>query len=140
MQKSELDFKSKLKQAKKRMQSGYWTGIIERKNSDLQEAINNGFDTEGVDDYYKQLIKYDNSMRELTKEDSIFYQKVCEILDNEECILNPIELLIDKKYADSLNYNDRQRYIMKIGDKFRRFSEKYREEKKFFRDKEKIGS
>lgn len=65
--------------------------------------------------------------------DQILYKKVCQMLDDERIIINPINELIDKKYYETLSFESKQRYILDLSDKYRQMKERYDRERNLSR-------
>ena len=66
----------------------------------------------------------------ITKEDARLYSKVAEMLQQEGDIFNPISRLIDYKVYNKLDDSSRERYLFELVDKYKRYKEKYLEDKK----------
>ena len=58
-----------------------------------------------------------------------FYDKVKKLLDEEGEVSDAIGRLTDKKVLASLDYNEGQRYIMSVSEKYLQAVERYRKEK-----------
>ena len=52
------------------------------------------------------------------EEDPLFLRKVAEIVDNEDCISNPLRLLMDDTELEGLDYEGRQRYIFRLSERY----------------------
>lgn len=61
--------------------------------------------------------------------DQLLYKKVCQMLDEDRIIINPINELIDKKYYETLSLESKQRYILDLSDKYRQMKERYDRER-----------
>ena len=57
------------------------------------------------------------------------YNKVCQMLDEDRIIINPINELVDKKYYDTLSIESKQRYILELSEKYRQMKERYDRER-----------
>ena len=62
------------------------------------------------------------------KEDE-FYLKVKNLLDTEGEVSDAIFRLTDREYYDSLSYEEKQRYTLRISSRYVQALEKYRREK-----------
>ena len=63
-----------------------------------------------------------------SKEDEVMYKKVVGLLEREEEI-NIVSYLIDKKYFNTLSEEARQRYFLTTLDKYRKFKQRYEDER-----------
>lgn len=62
-----------------------------------------------------------------------FYKKVTTMLDNfNEEVINPLGYLADKKYMETLNSLEKQRYIFKLSEKYNKVKEAYMNEQVAF--------
>ena len=57
------------------------------------------------------------------------YLKVCRILDSEVVTTNPIGQLIDESEYESLDEGGKQRYILRLSEKFRELKDRYYKER-----------
>ncbi len=57
--------------------------------------------------------------------EEMLYQKVVEILECEEQILNPLDCLIDHKAIQACDSATRQRYVLEASKMFIRLKERY---------------
>ena len=65
----------------------------------------------------------------ITREDKKLYEKVKALLDENIQITNPIARLIDYKIYNNLDDNSQERYLFELVDKYKRYKEKYLQEK-----------
>lgn len=65
----------------------------------------------------------------ITREDKKLYEKVKAIVDGGETVFNPIARLIDYKIFNKIGEQEKERYLLDLVDKFKRYKEKYQEEK-----------
>ena len=61
--------------------------------------------------------------------DEQMYKKVCEILDSDEDVVNPIGRLMDKSCYSGLDDGGKQRYILELSKKFNDLKERYYKER-----------
>lgn len=66
----------------------------------------------------------------ITREDMKLYGKVKAMLDENMDVTNPISRLIDYKVFNKLDSESKERYIFDLVDKYKKYKEKYNEEKK----------
>ncbi len=90
------------KAAKNRIRSGYHKdGFLNKELlSETAASIDNSSDNVSV------------------VQDDGFYLRVCNILNNNIDISNPIGKLIDKNYYDNLESGEKERYILKLSAKY----------------------
>ncbi len=62
-------------------------------------------------------------------EDEKLYKQICEILDENIDVLNPIGQIADKEKLSEMTQNERDRYIINLRDKYLKFKDRYIEEK-----------
>lgn len=123
-------FKSYCKEAKKRFKNGYWQGFCKDRDFILQNAKLNGQDEEeALNSFAKKTKNEIYKTAHKQSEDEIFYKEVCELLDSEEIILNPIMRLIDEEHYKKLEKGEQEDYIMRLSAKFATMRERYRKEK-----------
>ncbi|MDR2090808.1 MAG: hypothetical protein LBP62_04055 [Clostridiales bacterium] len=84
-------------EAKNRLKRGYWNDVKERRKEECAGRVK----------------RADN---ELTAEEKFYYGKVKKILAESEnaVIINPIGLLMDKKYYAGLDACEKQLYVFKL--------------------------
>jgi len=118
----------KAKSAKKRLITGYWDIVKQRKEIALTIDECVGMDKSAINNYYRETYGADQSGA--TKviemlEDEILYKKVSDILRSDEVICNPIELLVDKEKMSSLDERGRTSYVLKMSQKYRELCDRY---------------
>jgi hypothetical protein len=59
------------------------------------------------------------------------YKKVCEILEKNEDIINPVNCLIDHEKYDNMDFVSKQRYLFMLMSKYSELKERYFKEKQF---------
>lgn len=62
-------------------------------------------------------------------EDEKLYKQICEILDNNIDVLNPIGLIADKTKLSKMTNSERDRYIINLRDKYLLLKDRYINEK-----------
>ncbi|MCL1901120.1 MAG: hypothetical protein FWG51_01845 [Firmicutes bacterium] len=124
------ELKLKAKSAKQRLKSGFWNNVNRKRQAEILEAQNNGKNVQKVKDYYSSyIIESIKAKDSFQAEEDLFLQKVREIIENEEYINNPLKLLMNDEYLESLDYGGKQRYILEISEKYRKAREKIELEK-----------
>lgn len=118
-------------EAKKRLKYGYWTSIITNRKSDIEDAKSNGKGTDNIYSYYRNKVMTDFYRDCLpVSDDEMMYSKVCKILDFEENVTNILGLLMDKCYFDSLDSEERARYILRLSRMYVKMKQRYLIEKR----------
>ncbi len=65
----------------------------------------------------------------ITKEDAKLYNKVKQMLDEDEDVVNPLAKLIDYKIFNKLNEEEKERYLLVLVNKYKQYKIKYYNEK-----------
>lgn len=119
------DIKNMAHAAKLRMKSNFW----EEKKKDLDDgavkAREQGLNESKVKSSLKVKVK---SQIKGEKQDA-FYLKVKALLDKEGEVSDAIGRLTDREYFDTLSYEEKQRYTLKLSSDYLKALEKYRREK-----------
>ena len=113
----------------KRMKTGYWQKAKEDKEAAKAEAVHSGRDAGSVDNFYRTKFEADLKVKVAPPDDSL-YLKVCNMLDRDSDISNPIAELLDKEKYASLDSSGKQRYIMMLSAKYQELSQRYHAERK----------
>lgn len=112
--------KTLAEQAKKRMKSGGY--------QDLTPSVKNSYKSSY---FYKNLYSMKTrlgKMEYFAIPDSVeieFYEKVAKILSDDEDIFNPIGVLSEPEVMIKLNDIEKQRYILKLTERYLAAKEKY---------------
>ncbi len=120
------DLKTKAREAMKRMKSGFWENYRAEVKKMAEKAKSDGVDTSKVVEFYET-----KNSHTIIKDSDEFYNKVKFILDTEGEVSDIIGRLIDNEYYKSLDYEQRQRYVLEISRKYRDALERYRREQYF---------
>ncbi len=104
------ELKKRARLAKQRLKMGYWDQ--EEKNRSNQASA-------------RTVVMGETH----TASDEKMYRKVCEMLEKDDTILNPIGQLIDEGVYSSLDSTGKQRYILELSNKFRELKERYYKER-----------
>ena len=110
--------------AKQRLRMGYWEKIAGEK----RELESGNADARAVAELQRARVGRDELMsvdRDRAKKDEKLYEKVCEILDEDENQTGPIGRLIDKELYVSLSEAGKQKYVLELAEKFRELSRRY---------------
>ena len=106
MTKDNSELKRLAQSAKNRLKKGYWQGATE----------------ESVPSRTESEIGY--------AAEEEMYAKVREMLSEDECVIDPIGRLIDRKRFRQMSYPERDRYILELAKIYARLKERYYREKR----------
>lgn len=123
----EKTFKDYCKEAKKRLKSGFWQTYKKDLDEELERAKQQGISTSKVKEYYSQRVATEILNDGKTQDE--FYEKVKKILDTEGEVSDIIGRLTDKKEFDALSYEEKQKYTLKLSERYILALEKYKKEK-----------
>lgn len=93
--------------AKNRLKKGYWQGATAEESVPTRAASEIGYAAEEE-----------------------MYAKVREMLSADECVLDPIGRLIDRKRFRQMSYPERDRYVLELAKIYVRLKERYFREKR----------
>lgn len=125
---AEKDLKIIAQQAKNRLKHRFWKEYQETVTKNLAVAQQQGVNTSKVIKYYKTKVLNDISGKD---DDNVFYQKVKNILDTYGYVSNVIGMLCDEQYMKTLCFQQKQKYVLDISNKYLICLEKYEQEKKY---------
>ncbi len=126
------ELKKRAMLAKQRLKLGYWEQLREEREQLLSAAGETDSAHRRVSELQRAKLTRDmNSVVNVdaADRDEQMYKRVCEILDSEEDVLNPIGRLMDKARYDKLDDGGRQRYILELSKKFIELKERYYQER-----------
>ena len=122
-----MTLKQYAQEAKARLKSGFWEQVKEQRDYDVQNAIRQGKSPDVVYKEYREVLTrkiFENK----NDEDEILYQKVCELLSQNQVITNPIGLLADEEKMKDMTPQAKQNYIFQLSAKFKEMKERYHKE------------
>ena len=125
----EKSLKSYAKDAKNRLKSRFWQDYKENLQEKLTQDGVNSTEKSKVYDYYQSKIA--TTVRGVNNEDEVFYQKVKDLLLTYGEVSDAIGRLTDKEYFNTLNYEQKQRYILELSNKYLKMKERFYREAKF---------
>lgn len=126
------ELKKKAMLAKQRMKMGYWERLKQQRERALYDAELNGTNLQLVEDLHHAKLVRDANIVANSKQarfDEQLYTKVCNILDEDDNITNPIGKLVDRQIYDILDNTGKQRYILELSKKFQELRERYYKER-----------
>lgn len=111
----ELDFKSYMQSVKRRLKSNEYNRYHGgNKVGNKYKLLNGSFSNVDIE------------IRKLKADEQEFYDKVCKLLMNEAS--NPLSELTDKKIFESLKEHEKQRYMLKLSEKYIKCKDKFNKE------------
>ena len=129
-----LNDKNELKKrallAKQRLKMGYWQVVKAEKEKSLSNNPNAN-SLKLISDMQKSKVILNNSLAlgcVNTSANEALYIKVCEILNSDEVILNPIGRLVDQNVYQNLDEGGKQKYIFDLSKKYRELKERFHKE------------
>ena len=118
------------KEAKKRLKQGFWKTYHEDLKNELDRAEEIGVSASKVKEYYSE--RFNASIKNINNDEEEFYLKVKTLLDSEGEVSNAIGRLTDKAYFETLSYEEKQRYTMRLSERYVKAVERYNKEKEMF--------
>lgn len=116
----EMSLKEYAKAARGRLKCGYWKEIVEKRNKDIETAVQNGYHSDYVMRQYKNKIAKAGNVE---NEAEAFYQKVRQLLENGE--ENPLLKLIDKEKTASMSMEEKQNYVLRLSHALNECKKRY---------------
>lgn len=126
MKETQKTLKQYAKEAKLRLKSGFWQDYKSNLDKQVEIAETSGVSPSKVKEYYSQRV-YEN-IKKPDDDEETFYLKVKKLLDEEGEVSNAIGRLTDKTVYDSLSYDEKQRYSLKISERYLKAVERYKKE------------
>lgn len=123
------NYKQYAKDAKQRLKSGYWSNYKKIRQEEIDSMLNAGRDFDTANNMIKNNLNNKFYPEQPIRFDDLLYKKVCTIIESQKYDLNPIQELMDKDYYQSLNEAEKQRYILNLSDKYKKYKEFYYEHK-----------
>lgn len=68
---------------------------------------------------------FDYESQRISREEEIMYRKVADMLESDECILNPIGRLMDKVMYERMNQAERIKYVLDLSKLYIRLQTRY---------------
>ena len=127
--KQSTQMKSLAKLAMQRMKNGFWEECKENVSESVEKAKEEGTNTSNVIRYCKTKVTQVVEGKDAKMEE--FYQKVKSILDLYGEVSDIIGRLCDLEYMKTLTFQQKERYLSEVAQKYRICKERYDQEKKF---------
>ena len=115
------------REAMMRLKRGFWQNYEKDLSDKVSRAEEAGVSASKVKEYCVSRIT--ENIRNHNEAREEFYDKVKKLLDEEGEVSAAIGRLTGKKVLASLDYNEGQRYIMSVSEKYLQAVERYRKEK-----------
>ena len=125
--KGEKNFKTLAKEAKNRLKSGFWEKYRDSVVDSFEKAKSEGVDASRVIEFYEAKV----SSSKTGDESETFYRKVKGLLEKYGECDNMISMLIDHSIYDRLSYENKQKYVLELSEKYRKALERYKRERSF---------
>lgn len=122
--KNERTLKDEAKRAKSRIKSGFWAECKKDVDKQMEKVRAAGVNESKASRYLTQQI----SAKISGMPEDEFYLKVKEILLSEGEISDAIGRLTDQEYYNTLSYEEKQRYNLRLSERYLRALERFREE------------
>ena len=119
------DLKNMAKAAKLRLKNNFWEECKRNIDEGTFQAREKGLNEVRVKSSLRGKVE---SEIKGEKQDE-FYLKVKSLLEREGEVSDALGRLTDRAYYDTLSYEERQRYTLKLSEKYLQALEKYRTEK-----------
>ena len=125
------DLKTYAKEARKRLKNGFWDTTNAERKMIIQNALENGQNVKVVEEMCKRKIEnkiksLQNSNKNSYEEE--LYKKVCQIMESDTMLMNPLSKLIDHEVYDVLDENNKQSYILKLSEQYVEMKKRYKSE------------
>lgn len=115
------------REAKTRLKRGFWTDCRENYRQGIEQAKESGIGEVRAGRYLTQKIA--SSLR--GEEEDAFYLRVKELLEREGEVSDAIGRLTDKAYYETLSYEEKQRYLLSLSERYLKALERFRTESEF---------
>ncbi len=122
--KTQGNFKSIAKEAKRRMKSGFWENCKSEISGEIARAAAAGVSESRAGRYFAG--KVNTSLR--GGGDDAFYEKVRALLVSEGEVSDAIGRLTDHSLYDTLSYEEKQRYTLTLSERYLKAVERFRRE------------
>ena len=123
----ERSLKSLAKDAKLRMKQGFWQDYHEKRNEQMMLAKEQGLNESKAERYLTGKV---TSKIKGEKEDE-FYRRVKELLLAEGEVSDALGRLTDHAYYETLSYEEKQRYTLRLSERYLKALERFRQEYEF---------
>ena len=122
------NFKSVAKEAKMRLKKGFWQDYKSSLQDELARAKKEGMNESLVERYFAGKVTC--TVKGMADDDA-FYEKVKELLLSEGAVSDAIGRLTDREYFASLGYEEKQRYTLRLSERYLKALERFKKEYEF---------
>lgn len=117
------------KEAKLRLKQGFWQNYKATVENKIEETCENESEKSKVQEYYQTKVA--ESIRGIKQEDEEFYLKVKKLLNEFGEVSDALGRLTDKDYYATLSYEQKQRYLLNLSEKYVKAKQRYYKELQF---------
>ena len=121
--------KSAAKEAKKRLKSRFWEDYKKQVESGVLRAKSEGFTASGVKSYFRR--KIERTIKGVAVEEEKFYNAVKTMVDESGKPSDALDRLMDKRLFAKLAYEEKERYLFRLADRYLKALERYDRERQF---------
>lgn len=121
------------REAKDRLKHGFWQNYKNNLDKELLKAKMAGVSESRVKEYY--ACKVSEDIRSVDEDAETFYRKVKKLLEEEGEVSNALGRLTDQNVFSVLTYEEKQRYLLQLSEKYLRAVERFKKEKSMNFDK-----
>lgn len=127
MQSEAKSIKAAAKEAKQRLKSKFWEDYKKEVDSGVKKVGEDGLTRSGVETYFKN--KVIRTVKGSKREDENFYREVKTMLDKFGRPSDALSRLMDKPYFFKLTYEEKERYLLRLSEKYLAAIERYEKER-----------
>lgn len=127
MPNQQKSFRSIAREAKARLKSGFWESAKDNFTDEVERARENGMSESRACRYFAGKVTC--SIR--GGDDDLFYEKVRRMLLTDGEVSDALARLTDREEYDSLTYEDKQRYMLNLSERYLKALERFRRECEF---------
>lgn len=126
---NEKTLRSYAKDAKGRLKTKFWQDYKDNLTEKLNQNGVSDNEKNKVAEYYREKVA--TTVKGVNADDEIFYAKVKELLLKFGEVSDAIGRLTDVEYYNSLNYEQRQRYVLELSGRYLKMKERFYKEAQF---------
>ena len=119
--------KTAAKEAKQRLKSKFWEEYKREVDSGVKKVGDDGITRSGVEIYFKN--KVIRTVKGGKREDENFYREVKAMLDKFGKPSDALSRLMDKPYFFRLSYEEKERYLLRLSEKYLAAIDRYEKER-----------
>ena len=127
MSNQQKSFRSIAREAKARLKSGFWENAKDNFTDEIERARENGMRESRACRSFAGKVTC--SIR--GGDDDLFYEKVRRMLLTDGEVSDALARLTDREEYDSLTYEDKQRYMLNLSERYLKALERFRRECEF---------